>query len=378
MRKIYLLLFSILLFNCINAQTPVPMSSQPGLTYTENFADIANWTNAFAGGIGANRFASAPVNATGTIPDGVRVSTASLTFVTGTSGGVQKGSAQPAPAQNIVLLSTGATDNTSSVAIDFFMDFSGVNAGTLSFDWASINNSTGDRKGSLRIYYSTNGTTFTELTGAQVLNFTNNTLTSGSVTAVALPAAFNNSATARLRLYYHNAAGGTVGSRPKVSIDNLTVTAASSTTSTVSVTAGANAAEPATNGTFTIDFSSPTTTSTDINFNYTGTAGFGTDYTLLYSTGTTASVTSAGTLTVPSGVSSVTVTATPVDDADIEGTETISLGLSAPTGGYVLGTANAGINLADNDVALTASVVAGINAAEPATNGTFNITLSAP
>ncbi|MGB8195001.1 MAG: hypothetical protein WCF67_23900, partial [Chitinophagaceae bacterium] len=242
MKKFYLLTLSFLAFTLVFAQTPVPMASQPGLTYTENFADIANWTNGFAAGIGANRFGSVAVNATGTIPDGVRITTATATFATGTSGGVQKGT------QNIVLLTTGATDNTSSAAIDFFMDFTGVNAGTLSFDWASVNNSTGDRKGSLRVYYSTNGTSFTELTAAQVLNFTNNVSTSGSIVSVALPAAFNNSPTARLRFYYHNGSGGASGSRPKVSIDNLTVTASSTGPSTtVSVAAGTDAAEPATN-----------------------------------------------------------------------------------------------------------------------------------
>ncbi len=88
-------------------QTPVPMAAQPGLSYTENFADITNWTNAFAAGIGANRWSSVAVNATGTIPSATRVATATATFVTTTSGGVQKGTG------NIILLATGATDNTT-------------------------------------------------------------------------------------------------------------------------------------------------------------------------------------------------------------------------------------------------------------------------
>jgi hypothetical protein len=369
MRKIYLVLLASFAYNCLIAQTPVPMASQPGLSYTENFSDIANWTNGFAAGIGANRFGSVPINATGTIPDGVRITTTTASFETGRSGGVQKGTG------NIILLSTGTTDNTTSDAIDFFMDFNGVNAGTLSFDWAEVNNSTGDRKGSLRVYYSTDGTSFTEITAAQVLNFTNNVATSGSITSVSLPAAFNNAATARLRFYYHNGTGGAAGSRPKISIDNLNVTA-NPTSSTVSVAAGTNAAEPSTNGTFTVNFSPATTTSTDVNFAFTGSATFGTDYTVAFSNGNTPSET--GTLTVAAGTSSITVTITPVDDGDIEGTENISLGLSAPTAGYALGSASASISLADNDVAPTVSVAAGVNAAEPATNGTFTVSLSSP
>lgn len=200
----------------------VPMASQPGLTYTEGFADIANWTNNFAGGLGASAFGSVAVNATGTIPDGVKTTVSSSTFTTGTSGGVQKGTG------NIVMLSTGATDNTNSTAFDFFVDFTGVNAGSVSFDWAEINNSTGDRKSSLRVFTSIDGTTFTELPSAAVLNVTNNVASSGSISSVALPTNFNNSSTARLRFYEYNASGGTTGSRAKIAIDNLTVTATSS------------------------------------------------------------------------------------------------------------------------------------------------------
>ncbi|MBC7947826.1 MAG: HYR domain-containing protein [Chitinophagaceae bacterium] len=119
---------------------------------------------------------------------------------------------------------------------------------------------------------------------------------------------------------------------------------------TVSVSPGTNAAEPATNGTFTISFSTPTNSSTDINYNFTGTAGFGTDYTVSYSTGTASTSTASGTLTVPTGTTSVTVTATPVNDIDVEASETITLTLSAPTNGYVLGTASGSINITSEDI----------------------------
>ena len=220
MRKLLSILFVLFSFSGF-AQTPYVMSSG---NFSEDFSDVSNWTNGFASGVGANRWGFVAVNATGTIPDGIRTTVSTATFVTGTSGGVQKGTG------NIVLLSTGSTDNSSSNAIDLFLDFTGTNAGTLSFDWASVNNSTGDRNASIRVYTSTNGTTFTELTGAQVLNYTNNTLTSGSITSVSLPSAFNNSSTARIRFYNYNGTGGTTGSRPKVSLDNISVTATSEPT----------------------------------------------------------------------------------------------------------------------------------------------------
>ncbi len=205
---------------------PVVMSAQPLFRYTENFSSIGSWSNNFTAGTGANHFSSVPQAAIGTIPVATNVTTATLTFTTGSSGGVQKGSG------NIVLLSTGTTDNNSSVAIDFYMDFTGMNAGTLSFDWATINNdfqSGNSRKGSFRVYATVDNTNFIELTAAAVLNFTNGVPAIGLVNNIALPAIFNNSATARLRFYYHNGTGGSGGSRPKISIDNLTVTGVVST-----------------------------------------------------------------------------------------------------------------------------------------------------
>eukprot|EP01036_Dinobryon_divergens_P030764 gene30764-40059_t len=180
----------------------VIMSCQTGLSYTEDFSDIASWANGFTSGIGANRWWPVGVTATGTIPDGVRTTVSSANFSTGTSGGVQKGTG------TLMFLTTGTTNNTTSLAADFFMDFTGVNAGDVSFDAAQFANSTGDRQGTLRLYYSTNGTTFTELTGTGLpFVATNNVASSASIT-VALPAAFNNSPTASLRFYYHNGPAG--------------------------------------------------------------------------------------------------------------------------------------------------------------------------
>ena len=201
------------------------MASQPSLTYTEDFSDIANWTNNFASGIGANRFGAVAVNATGVIPSATRITTATAAFVTGSAGGVQRGTDQSSPTNSIVLLTTGTTDNTNSDAVDLFLDFTGVDAGTISFDWSVVFNSTGNRSSSLKVYASNDGISFTNVTAAFVTNFTNNVAASGSITNVALPSIFNNSPTARLRFYCHNGSGGSTGSRPKISIDNLSVTA---------------------------------------------------------------------------------------------------------------------------------------------------------
>jgi hypothetical protein len=205
-----------------SAVVPVVMSAQPLFRYTENFTDIATWSNNFTSGNGANHFSSVKVDSTGTIPTAAKVTISSLAFTSSTSGGLQKGTG------NIQLLATGTTDNSASIAFDFYMDFTGMNAGTLSFDWASVNNSTGNRNGSLRVYASIDGTNFTEIAGTAVLNITNNVPSTGTVNSISLPAIFNNASTARLRFYYYNGTGGTTGSRPKMSIDNLIVTGVAS------------------------------------------------------------------------------------------------------------------------------------------------------
>lgn len=214
----------IFLFQNLFSQTPVPMASQSGLSYTETFADIANWSNNFTTGVGAAPFKSVSVGGGGAIiPNALKITAATATFVTTSSAGVQRGIG------NIVLLSTGASDNTSSTAIDFYADYTGVNAGKLSFDWATVFNSTGTRTGSLKIYTSTDGTNFNELTTAAVTSFVNNVAGGGTISNIDLPSNFNNSSTCIIRFYYHNGVGGTNGSRPKISIDNLTITATATT-----------------------------------------------------------------------------------------------------------------------------------------------------
>jgi hypothetical protein len=207
----------LLSFSKGNAQTPVPMASQPGNTYTENFSDMANWTNNFAAGIGANRWASYPLTTGGSANDGKRTTKNSATFSTGVAGGVQKGTG------NLIFLSTGSSTPSEAVAVDLLLDFTGTNAGTLSYNWAAVDNGGGTRPTSLRVFWSTNNSTFTEITAAQVIDV--QSVNSGAITTIALPASFNNSATARLRFYNHAGAITGAGNRDKISIDDVTVTA---------------------------------------------------------------------------------------------------------------------------------------------------------
>jgi hypothetical protein len=227
MRKNLLLLVLQVLVVCFGAfaQTPVPMASQAANTYTENFADIANWTygsgGTFSAGTGATAWRGNAVNTTGAIPSATRMTTSTaVNFASGTSAGVQKGTG------NLQFLTTGSPQNTTSIGFDLFLDFTGTTAGTISFDAATVVNASGDRVGSLRLYASIDGTSWTELTGTNLPYVaTNGVAGSASISGIALPATFSGSATAQLRFYYHNGdANGSAGSRPKISIDNLSIT----------------------------------------------------------------------------------------------------------------------------------------------------------
>ena len=170
MHKLIQLITGLFIVAGLHAQTPVPMASQPSFTYTENFSDIANWTNNFASGNGANRFGSVAVNATGTIPSATRITatTAIFQIPPSTAGGLHRGTDQATATTSIVLLSAGTADNSSSAAFDLFLDFTGVDAGNLSFDWATVFNGapSSDRKGSLKVYASTDGIAYTDVTAA--------------------------------------------------------------------------------------------------------------------------------------------------------------------------------------------------------------------
>ena len=101
-----------------------------GGDYTEGYADIANWTNLFAAGIGAGPYG---VTATPALSQ-------NTVFSINTASGVQKG------ALNIQILATGATDNSDQAGFDLYLNFANRNAGTVSLKWAAVANSTGDRK----------------------------------------------------------------------------------------------------------------------------------------------------------------------------------------------------------------------------------------
>ena len=190
-----------------NAQTYYNLSSG---NYIQPFTSITGYPANFNGLTASS----------GTIP--------AATSITGNSTTMAASSSSSTSIQNntnsVLFLSTGSTDNTSSVACDLNLNFAARIPGTLSFDLAQVSNSTGNRVATLRVYYSTNGTSWTELTGTELpFSATNGVAKSASI-SIALPAALGNQSAVKLRFYCHNGSGGSSGSRPKISLDNLQVT----------------------------------------------------------------------------------------------------------------------------------------------------------
>ncbi|WP_421939882.1 Calx-beta domain-containing protein [Pedobacter sp.] len=208
---------------------------------------------------------------------------------------------------------------------------------------------------------ATSGTDYTALTGTA-------TIPAGS-TSVVVPVTVINDQVVEgnetLVLTLTSATNG-VTITPTPANSTATVNIADDDQATVSVAVTTNAAEPSTNGVFTFTMSKASATATTINYTIGGIATSGTDYTALPTS-----------VIIPAGATTATVSVPVIDDNLIEGTETVTLTMTAATSnaGITASTTPVSMNIADDDVA-SVTVVATSNAGEPATNGLFTFTLS--
>ena len=179
---------------------PVPMALHPA-TFTENFADIANWSDFFITGTGANHWDGLSAVGSGGIPNGTTLTTATNQFIAGnpgTNGGGSRGTEQVSGAASQSYCSQQVLPITPLLPpLIFYADFTGVNAGTLSLITAPSITVPVTGVGFLRVYGSVDGISYTEITN--VIPTSNNTPLSDSKTNIPLPAAFNNNANARIR-----------------------------------------------------------------------------------------------------------------------------------------------------------------------------------
>ena len=141
------------------------------------------------------------------------------------------------------------------------------------------------------------------------------------------------------------------------------------------VTIAANdpaAGEPANNGQFTVSLSAPSATNTVVSYTVGGTATAGADYTAL-----------TGSVTILAGQLSALIDVTVLNDVVVEGNETVTVTLNSITSGdpqISIGAANTDtVTIADDGDTAQVSIVANDAAAgEPANNGQFTVSLSAP
>ena len=138
---------------------------------------------------------------------------------------------------------------------------------------------------------------------------------------------------------------------------------------TVSIAAGTNGNEQGpVDGTFTVTQSAVSATDTVIAYTIGGTATDGSDYTML-----------SGSVTIAAGDTSATITIVTIDDAEIEGTETVELTLDSISSGQPAitidsGNATAEITIIDNETP-SVRIAAGTDGDEEGpVDGTFTVT----
>ena len=148
-----------------------------------------------------------------------------------------------------------------------------------------------------------------------------------------------------------------------------TVNLADDDTAQVSVAATTAAAEPGTNGVFTVSMTKASSTNTVIGYTIGGTAASGADFTAL-----------SGSVTILAGNTSATVTVPVIDDLIVEANETVVLTLATVAGDpdiTINGAANsASVAITDNDSAQVSIAATTAAAAEPATNGVFTVSMT--
>lgn len=229
----YVLFLLMLVSSFFYGQTYYIMS---GGDYSQTFTNLST---AYP-----TNFNGLAVLGTGTAPVATKTTTATndLLAVVGINTAIGY-DAVTANSTRMIFLSTGSTDNSAAVACDLNLNFTGRNAGNLTFNYANILNSSvaspNGRSSSLLVYYSTDGASWTSLGGPYTVYNNTEASTANVPVSLPLPSALNNQSTVKLRFYQYN--GGAVlgtpsGSRSKISLDDITVTssaAAAIFTSTV-------------------------------------------------------------------------------------------------------------------------------------------------
>ncbi len=157
----------------------------------------------------------------------------------------------------------------------------------------------------------------------------------------------------------NNAVGASFGT---LTNHTLTILDDDSPVVTISST-DTNATEAGETALVTITRAGPTNNAVTVNLTRAGTATAGTDYTGINATAL-----------IPAGVTSLTLTLTPLQDVTAEGTETATFTVAVGAG-YVVGAPSSVTNfIADDDRNIVTIAATGATALEGGTNGAFTVT----
>lgn len=238
--------------------------------------------------------------------------------------------------------------------IKIYLNTTGQTNVTVRYNLRDIDGSADNSVQPVALHYRVGSSgSFTNISAAFVADASTGPNLATLVTPVcaALPAACDNQPLVEVRIMTTNA----VGNDEWIGVDDIVVsTVPCPIPLSLSVAAGANAAEAPvpTNGSFTFTFTPATAAITTFNYTLnTGTATFNTDYNVTLSGGATPSplVSATGTITVPATSGVITATITPLDDALVEGNETVILTISTASGGYIISPSSATITISDDD-----------------------------
>ena len=368
MRKIQLLVGLAFLFICnLNAQT---ISLTSG-TYTQDFNTLSNTAASTTNNLMINGWLMTESGGGARDNEQYGVDPGSSntgdTYSYGTAGSTDRALGQLRSGTLISIFGAAFTNNSGNTITSLTISYTGEQwrLGTIS------------RTDQMDFQYSTNATSITTGTWTDV-----NSLDFVSPFTTTVGALDGNAAANRTVLSFtitglNIASGATFyirwtdidasSSDDGLAVDDFSLSFGSTPTTTVSVTSGVNAAEPSTNGTFTVSLSSPAPAGgITVSYTLSGSAILNTDYTDGL----------AGSIIIAESNTAGTITLTPSDDLDFEGTETINITLNSATSPYTIAIGTTSINLNDNDAPPSVTVTAGVNGAESSANGTFTINLS--
>jgi len=347
MKKFYLVLllaiFGTVITNVLRAQISLTASNG---SYTENFDGMGTTGTTLPTGWTAIRYAgSGTANAT---------LTPSVTNGSSTSGGIYNVGSSTAPANADRALGTLAsgstipafgasfTNNTATTITDFNLSGS-------SEQWRSGTSSTANEI--VAFEYSTNATSLSTGTWTSISSLNLTEILTTTTTGAAVDGNTNKVAISGTISSINLAVGSTIwirwrdnddsGSDGMYALDDFGLNWANAAVSnTATIAAGTNAAEPSTNGTFTVTLNNAAPAGgVTVNYILSGTASPGVDY----------SNTQTGSINIPQGSTTGTITINVLDDATLEPSETITATLTSANNSYSVNTTPASISLTDND-----------------------------